>query len=320
MFVEGGEPAISVIVPARDAAATLGVLFESLARQTFSQPWELILADNGSTDGTVDVALSFASRLPLRVLDASQVAGTAHARNVGARYSRSGRLAFVDADDEVDAAWLEAIATALGEHDAVASRFETARLNTPEVRAARHLSQESKLGEHRSLVHAGGSGLAVRRRVHESIGGFDEGLLRLEDTDYCWRLQFAGHDLHFEPNAVVHVRFRTSVRASMRQAFGYGRFDGHLYHRYAAKGLVPHVPFRDSLKGVGMRVVRVLRPSTHRARSQSWRSLANHVGFLLGRLELPARERLGLGRRRGFGATGADLLGALDDVPSDHHV
>lgn len=280
-------PRVSVVMPVFNAEGTLATQLEALARQEFDEPWELIVVDNGSTDGSVEVARGFTGRLPMRIIDAPTVQGAGHARNVGAREARAPKLLFVDADDEVAAGWMRAIASALDRHDAVASRFDKSHLNTPEVQRARGPKQTEGLSPHNYatfLPHASASGLAVRRAVHEAIGGFDESLLRLEDTDYSWRLQLAGHEIHFEPDAVVHYRYREGGASSIRQAYAYGRYNGRLYNRYRARGMA-HAPLRQDLKYIAKQLARL--PATARGadREKRLRSLANRAGILLGRLE-----------------------------------
>ncbi|HEU6446740.1 MAG TPA: oligosaccharide flippase family protein, partial [Gaiellaceae bacterium] len=80
----GEEPVeLSVVIPARNAAGTIGDQLESLARPRFHRPWEVVVVDNGSTDGTADVARSYAGRVRLRVVNASDRPGIAYARNRG---------------------------------------------------------------------------------------------------------------------------------------------------------------------------------------------------------------------------------------------
>jgi cellulose synthase/poly-beta-1,6-N-acetylglucosamine synthase-like glycosyltransferase len=77
---------VSVVIPARNAAWCLTEQLRALAAQDFDGTWEVVVSDNGSTDGTValvrDLAASFP--VPLRVVDASRRPGPAHARNEGA--------------------------------------------------------------------------------------------------------------------------------------------------------------------------------------------------------------------------------------------
>ena len=87
---------LSVVIACYNAARTIGGQLESLARQEWSEPWEVIVADNGSTDGSAAIAEQYRSRLPsLRVVDASARRGQAYARNVGAKAARGVALAFV---------------------------------------------------------------------------------------------------------------------------------------------------------------------------------------------------------------------------------
>jgi glycosyltransferase involved in cell wall biosynthesis len=185
----------SVIIPCRDAEGTLPEQLEALSTQTLDAPWEVIVADNGSTDRLDRVVAPFRKHLNLRLIDASGRPGAGYARNQGVRAARGEQLSFADADDVVGGGWLAAISRALDAHPFVASRHEVARLNAPEVLESRQSGQLQGL-QHYSyppfLPHSGGCGLGVQRWLHERIGGFDPEFLHLEDTDYCWRAQLAG--------------------------------------------------------------------------------------------------------------------------------
>ena len=232
---------VSVIVPCLNAERWLPEQLGALAEQRLGSPWEVILADNGSTDGTRRLAETFRERLPeLRVVDASARRGQAYARNLGAREARGDKLLFVDADDVVASGWAQALAQALDRHPFVASRFDLARLNPPWVLASRENPQERGLNPYTYppyLDHAGGSGLGVRRAVHEAVGGFDESMPVLEDTDYCWRIQRAGTPLVFVPEAVVHVRLRHDLGGVFRQALSYGEHNVAIYKKYLPLGM-----------------------------------------------------------------------------------
>ena len=111
MTTAAGSCELSVVIPARNAADTIGVQLESLARQRFDRPWEVVVVDNGSTDDTRAVAQSFADRLPsLRIVDASERQSIGYARNRGVEAARGRLIAYCDADDAVSEGWLEAIA------------------------------------------------------------------------------------------------------------------------------------------------------------------------------------------------------------------
>src|SRR5207302_768808 len=113
------------------------------------------------------------------------------------------------------------------------------------------------------LAHAGGGSLGVRRTLHERVGGFDESFVGVHDTDYCWRLQLEGAEIHFVPDAVVHVRFRGDARGIVQQARSYGRGAVALYARYRDRGM-PALHINDGVAGWGkllLRTPRLLRPA-----------------------------------------------------------
>jgi glycosyltransferase involved in cell wall biosynthesis len=120
---------VSVVIPARNARRTLGAQLEALRAQDYAGPWELVVADNGSTDGTADLASAWAHTLPLRVVDASLRRGASFARNRGWRSALGDLMAFCDADDVVSSGWLSRLTEAAEEADLVGGPYEFRRLN-----------------------------------------------------------------------------------------------------------------------------------------------------------------------------------------------
>src|SRR5687767_11645745 len=94
----------SVIVPARDAEATLGDTLDALAGQEMSAEYEVIVVDDGSSDGTVAIA----EHAPGVKLLRQDRLGPGEARNTGARVARGRVLAFTDADCRPIPGWLRA--------------------------------------------------------------------------------------------------------------------------------------------------------------------------------------------------------------------
>jgi glycosyltransferase involved in cell wall biosynthesis len=232
---------LSVVIPCLNAAATLGVQLAALAGQSWEGEWEVLVADNGSTDGSRAIVESWRGRLPgLRLVDAADRRGQAHARNAGAAAATGDAFLFCDADDEVAPGWLAALGRALTVHEFVACRYDNETLNPAWVRRTHLNPQRDGLTTYDYppfLPHAGGGGLAVRREVHAEVGGFDETLPALEDTDYCWRIQLAGHGFHFVPEAVVHIRHRHDSRSIYRQGVSYGKHNVLIYRRYRERGM-----------------------------------------------------------------------------------
>lgn len=235
---------ISVVIPVYNCERTLGEQLEALTDQTYEGDWEVILADNGSTDASLEVARRYRDRLPaLRVVEAVDRRGAAHARNVGAAAAEGSYLAFCDGDDVVDAGWLAALARALERHDFVAGSMDHDRLNPGKEAAWTYRSHVASapmgLG---FLPYALSSNMAVTAAAFREVGGFPEDLATLggaagEDVALSWELQLAGHDLHFEPEAVVAYRHRHDLAGLWRQQVAYGHAQAVLYARYRRYGV-----------------------------------------------------------------------------------
>ena len=233
---DGVQPALSVIIACRNAGATLSAQLTALSNQVCDVPWDVIVCDNGSTDDTVAIAEEFRSRLPsLRVISASERAGAGYARNVGVAHTSAPMLAFCDADDEVAPGWIAAMIAGLRRHQFIAGRFDAEALNPSSVLRSRPLQQSDEL-QHSpfgpGLPHAGAGNLGIHRSVFLAVSGFDAEIGCLEDTDLCWRIQLSGVPLVFWPDAVLHVRLRSSLPGMWRQGRSYGAAAAMLGHRY----------------------------------------------------------------------------------------
>ncbi|MDX3116879.1 glycosyltransferase family 2 protein [Streptomyces scabiei] len=90
-------PTVSVVIPTRDKADSLRLVLACLARQVCPEPHEIVVVDDGCTDGTADVLAAVAAQLPLHTVPGPR-AGRAAARNAGAAAARGDLLIFLDDD------------------------------------------------------------------------------------------------------------------------------------------------------------------------------------------------------------------------------
>ena len=224
---------LSVIIPCYNAAATIGHQLEALTRQEWSQPWEIVVADNGSTDDSRKVVERFMGRLPnLRLVDASERKGAAYARNTAIKASAGESMALCDADDEVGDGWLAAMGDALERHDFVACRMETAKLNPRWMRGHEQEKGLQTIWYPPWLPHAGSGTMGFKKVVFDSVGGFDESMHSLEDTEFSFQVQKRGFSLHYVPDAVLHVRRRGTLLDHYRQSRNYAEYNVVLAKRY----------------------------------------------------------------------------------------
>jgi glycosyltransferase involved in cell wall biosynthesis len=233
---------ISVVIPAYQAAATIGACLEALRNQRFpGGRSEIIVVDDGSRDATAQIARSFAG-----VLVISQAnAGAAAARNRGWRQASGTWVAFLDSDCVPSRGWLhalhEAVRTILpGAPPALGAAGKTLGLESGSA-AARFADLIGSLDAERYLSHprwpfAPSCNLMYRRAALVSCEGFDERFVTYEACDLHTRLRAADPGAFaYVPRALIWHRHRASWRAYWKQQFAYGIGYAQFARRHSAE-------------------------------------------------------------------------------------
>jgi glycosyltransferase involved in cell wall biosynthesis len=189
-----------VVIPAYQAEPFLAQALESLRAQTYPT-FEVIVVDDGSTDGTATVAARFAE---VRCLRLGTNGGQPAARNAGIGAARGEFIAFLDADDVMLPECIEREARHLGEHPdcgCVLGRQEMF-LENGATRPPGALERDPS-GAPPVLLSAP----MVRTSALRAIGGFDLTLRAAEDLDVLVRLTAAGTRIDLLDEVLVRRRF-----------------------------------------------------------------------------------------------------------------
>jgi GT2 family glycosyltransferase len=205
-------PLLSVVVPARDAGATLGATLDSLRAQTCAQ-WEAVVVDDGSHDETGAIARrAGADDARVRLLARREAGGVSDARNAGMAAARCGWLLFLDADDTIEPPMLARLLRRLDEEpDADAAHCgwwwtDDAGRPLAEGHADAAADLFPALAHH--CVFATTSACLVRADVARRVGGFDPALRTSEDFDFWQRVARAGARFAAVPETFVRYRLR----------------------------------------------------------------------------------------------------------------
>jgi len=225
---------INVILPVFNAGETLARQLSALAAQSFKD-FELIVADNGSTDNSLAICRSFSTSMNMRIVDASLQRGAAFARNTAVATATAENLAFCDADDEAARDWLAGMVRALSDHVFVAGRIDCTVLNDASLYKTRPPLPGYKEYFDRRLASVPTSNLGIRRVLCEQVGGFDISIPRgtaCEDDDFSVRVHLTGARPFFASDAVIYYGYQRRLLAIFRQGKSYGRGDLYMANRY----------------------------------------------------------------------------------------
>lgn len=283
------QPFVTVCLPVRNGADHIAAQLEGLQAQDYVGPWEVVVADNGSTDETAAVVSAWTDRLPLSLIQAGRRPSVNGGRNAAACHGRGQLLAFCDHDDIVRPNWITELVRVAAEADAVAGVIDCARLNDDVVRSWKDDRVQHRLViAHGALPSMIGASCAVWRDAFEAVGGFDEAIqYGTDDVDMAWRLQFAGFTLGHAPNAIADYRYRTRIRDLARQSFDRSRMSCQLVERHRADlpaRPAPSVSPRSTVASVltGLPLALVSR----RRRGRWVHTVARAAGWLWGRVEI----------------------------------
>jgi GT2 family glycosyltransferase len=249
MKAGGMQPKISVIISSRNRAASLLrclQYFDAVAMQQLKA--ELVLVDNGSSDGTFDVMRNFRDHVefPVAVVREER-RGLSNARNTGMALSRGELIVFTDDDCYIAPDFLQTVEKV----------FSTQAIDYCGGRILLFDESDSHYGcdlnatfhpiPPRTLLDPGdiqGANMIFRRTVINRVGGFDTRLgagtpFRCEDIDYCTRASWAGFLGAHVPELVVYHHHGRKPGKDIRELERANQYaDGAFYAKCFFSGIL----------------------------------------------------------------------------------
>lgn len=214
----------SIIIPTHNKLSYVQECIESIVRYT-QEPYELIVIDNASDDGTAEwLRSAHIDRLRMKVCDRN--IGFAGAVNQGLHMAAGSSLLILNNDTVVTRNWLTNMLTAVMSDHAIGivgpvtnyisgmQQIETNYTGIKEMHQFAETNNVSDPSRWKDTVRITGFCMLMRRDVFRAIGYFDEGfeIGNFEDDDYCHRARFLGYRLVVAEDAFIHHYGSVSMR------------------------------------------------------------------------------------------------------------
>src|SRR5438552_13489361 len=245
-------PLFSIIIAAYNDWESLDQCLQSLAQQAGGPSFEVMIADDGSTEPAPEFIRQWQRYYHLNI-DRQPHSGISAARNRGAQISRGSVLVFVDADSRLQTNCLAALNATIasspqhncfqlrlvGDCTGLVGRAEELRLQT---------IQNHMLQPNGCIRYSNTAGFAIRcARVDIKRGIFDPAALRAEDTLLLSNLMQAGELPFFVHDAIVQHATPSSLMGSLRKSIRSAYLEGRTYEIISSRGLRIRVSHRERL-------------------------------------------------------------------------
>ncbi len=260
-------PVYSVIVPAYQAAGSLELCLDALSAQTVARElYEVIVVDDGSTDGTGEIA----RRAGAQVI-AQRNAGAAAARNAGAAVARGNLLLFTDADCAPVPGWIAALVAPFADERVAGSKGTYLSRQRQIISRFTQLEYEDRydrMAGAETIDFVDTYSAAYRRDIFRANAGFDPAFLFDEDQEFSFRLTEKGYRLVFAPAAQVYHRHNATLAAYIRRKFLMGHWKVLVTRRHPGRAVKDsHTP-------------QALKLQMGLAAAGNWRLRRHHPGEL----------------------------------------
>lgn len=233
-------PFISIVIPAKNAQATMRRCLDSVLRLNYPN-FEIIVINDGSNDNTASILIDYKD---LEIINTKGI-GPSAARNLALRKARGELIAFTDADCLVDRDWLKELrrgfedfpeAAACGgrqELPSDATEFEKKIfLFMKKVGFITDYMRRARGERIVEVNHNASCCVMYRKDIFLKEKGFLEGLWPGEDVELDYRLKKKGYKIYFNPKAIVYHYRPKNLKKFLKMMYRYGWAQGFLVRKY----------------------------------------------------------------------------------------
>ncbi len=239
----GQAPEVSLVICTRNRLPSLERSVQAALAIETTREWELIVVDNGSSDGTSDYLRDLRASTGKQLLTVYQPRpGLSRARNSGWEAARAPIIAFTDDDCYVSSDYVDAVISAFEPDPSIAAIGGRVLLYDPsDLKISVTESTERLVIQPYGFIPAGlvqGANMAFRRGALAAIGGFDQRLgagtnFPAEDVDAFAALAWAGMSAAYDPRPLVYHHHGRKTAAELdRLTRGYDAGRGAYYAKY----------------------------------------------------------------------------------------
>ena len=202
-------PLVSIIIVNFNGIEHLKPCFESLRNSSYSN-YEIILVDNNSTDNSVEYTSNNYPSVIILKLDKNY--GFAEANNKGTRIANGDYFLFLNNDTKVDSNFLNELISPIDGDPKIGIAQSLLLKPNGEIDSSGDFidnmgvvyNSKSKTHQIREISSAKGASMIVKRKVFESLNGFDSKFFAVfEDVDLCWRAWIRGYRVILIPSSIV---------------------------------------------------------------------------------------------------------------------
>jgi cellulose synthase/poly-beta-1,6-N-acetylglucosamine synthase-like glycosyltransferase len=212
----------SIIIPTLNEEKFIGQCLAALAQQTLPlEQFEVIIVDNGSSDGTLDVVSDCMSMIATTVIRKTKC-NISEARNSASALAKGSFLAFLDADCLPSANWLKRAIDLVRRGDGgVIGAFYT--IPEPSTWVARAWYGDLARANNGAVRYVPSGTLFIDRSVFHKLGGFDAAIQTSEDFEFCQRVASAGYQVLSYPElSTLHLGTPQTVSAFFQKQRWHG--------------------------------------------------------------------------------------------------